>query len=264
MKKILLCPPRFYDIEYEINPWMHLENKVNKGKVMWEYRRLRAAYESLGAKVLEIDPVKGLPDMVYAANLGFPLGRIFALSNFRYPQRRAEAKYAKAFFEKMGFNIVTLPDGVYFEGQGDLLTTGGKFFLGWGKRSSKEAKAVLSKKLGIKFIDFELIDPYFYHLDMSLGPLNKETVLIKPESFTEEGVARIKKEFRNVIEVSRKDNEFMACNLVVINKNVVIGQGISGKLKRDIERYGFKAVEIPMEEYRKGGGSIKCLTLEFY
>jgi len=50
----------------------------------------------------------------------------------------------------------------------------------------------------------------------------------------------------------------------VINKNVVIGQGISGKLKRDIERYGFKAVEIPMEEYRKGGGSIKCLTLEFY
>jgi N-dimethylarginine dimethylaminohydrolase len=264
MKKILLCPPRFYDIEYEINPWMHLENKVDKEKVTGEYRRLRSTYESLGAKVLEIDPVKGLPDMVYAANLGFPLGNKFALSNFRYPQRREEAKYAKEFFEKLGFKIVTLPDGVYFEGQGDLLTVGGKFLLGWGKRSSKEAKAVLSKKLGIKFIDFELIDPYYYHLDMSLGPLNKETVLMKPESFTKVGIAKIKREFKNVIEVSKKDNEFMACNLVVINKNVVIGQGISGKLKRDIEGYGFKAVEIPMEEYRKGGGSIKCLTLEFY
>ena len=57
MKKILLCPPTFYDIEYEINPWMHLENKVDKEKVTEEYRQLWAAYESFGAKVLELNPV---------------------------------------------------------------------------------------------------------------------------------------------------------------------------------------------------------------
>jgi N-dimethylarginine dimethylaminohydrolase len=264
MKKILLCSPTFYDIEYEINPWMHIENKVDKKKVMDEYRQLRAAYKSLGASVLEINPVKGLPDMVYAANLGFPFGNKFALSNFRYPQRKEEAKYAREFFEKKGFEIVNFPDKIYFEGQGDLLTTGGKYFLGWGKRSSREAKDILSKMLKINLIDFELIDPYFYHLDMSLGPLNKETVLMKPESFTKEGIAKIKREFKNVIEVSKEDNKFMACNLVVVNKNVVIGQGISGKLKKSIEEYGFKVVEVPMDEYRKGGGSIKCLTLEFY
>jgi len=264
MKKILLCPPIFYDIEYEINPWMRLENKVDRQKVKEEYAELKSVYKSLGAEVLEIDPVKGLPDMVYAANLGFPLGNKFALSNFRYPQRRKEADYAKIFFEKLGFKIVTLPDGVYFEGQGDLLTAGGKYFLGWGKRSSREAKEILSKELGIEFVDFELKDPYFYHLDMSLGPLDNETVLMKSESFTKEGVAKIKAEFKNVIETTEEDNKFMACNLVVINKTVVIGQGISDSLKKNIEKYGFTVKEVPMDEYRKGGGSIKCLTLEFY
>ncbi len=73
MKKVLLCPPDFYDIEYEINPWMHVENKVDKRKVFEEYKNLKKIYQSLGLEVLGIPPVKGLPDMVYAANIGFPL-----------------------------------------------------------------------------------------------------------------------------------------------------------------------------------------------
>jgi N-dimethylarginine dimethylaminohydrolase len=30
MKKILMCPPTAYDIEYEINPWMHMDNQPSK------------------------------------------------------------------------------------------------------------------------------------------------------------------------------------------------------------------------------------------
>jgi len=264
MKKILLCPPTFYDIEYEINPWMHLENKVDQKKVKEEYEQLKAAYKSLGADILEIDPVKGLPDMVYAANLGSPFGNKFAVSNFRYPQRRGESKYAQEYFEKLGFEIISLPPEIFFEGQGDLLSVNGKFFIGWGKRSNREAKDILNQKLGIEFIDFELVDPYYYHLDMSLGILDKETALMKPESFTPEGLAKIRAEFKNIIEVTPEDNKLMACNLVIVDKTVVIGQGISNSLKRNIEKYGFIVKEIPMDEYRKGGGSIKCLTLEFY
>jgi N-dimethylarginine dimethylaminohydrolase len=264
MKKILLCPPAFYDIEYEINPWMHLKNKVNRRKVYEEYKNLKATYESLGVEVLEINPVKGLPDMVYAANLGFPLGNKFVLANFKYKQRRKEADYAKVFFQKLGFEIVDLPDKLYFEGQGDLLTVGGKFFLGWGKRSSKEMKDVLNDKVGIKCIDLELQDPYFYHLDMSLGPLDSKTALVRPGSFIKEGLSKLRKEFPNIIETTEKDDKFMACNLVVVGKTVIIAKGISAKLKSSIRKYGFKVVEIPMDEFRKGGGSIKCLTLEFY
>ena len=264
MKKVLLCPPTFYDIEYEINPWMHVQNKVNNRKALGEYEALKNAYKSLGLEVLEITPVKGLPDMVYAANLGFPFGNKFAVSNFRYEQRRKESNFAKEYFEDLGFKIVTFSENIYFEGQGDLTTAGGKYFMGWGKRSSREAKDILNQELGINCIDLELRDPYFYHLDMSLGPLDSKTALINPRSFTQEGLLKLKGEFDNIIETSEEDNKFMACNLVTVAKTVVIAKGISDKLKNDIKKYGFDVVEISMDEFRKGGGSIKCLTLEFY
>lgn len=264
IKKVLLCPPNFYDIEYEINPWMHVENKVNKDKVWEEYEALKSTYKSLGLEVLEITSVKDLPDMVYAANLGFPLGNNFALSNFRYEQRRREADFAKIFFEKLGFTIIDLPENIYFEGQGDLLTSGGKYFMGWGKRSSRQAKDILNKKLGIECIDFELRDPYFYHLDMSLGFLDSQSALINPRSFTSEGLLKLKNEFPNIIETTEADNKFMACNLVVAKRTVIVAKGISDNLRSEINKYGFDVKEIPMDEFRKGGGSIKCLTLEFF
>ena len=264
MKKVLLCPPIFYGIEYEINPWMHIENKVNKEKALEEYRALKNTYKSLGVEVLEIEPVKGLPDMVYAANIGFPLGNRFVVSNFRYRQRRGESEFAKKFFEKLGFEIIELPQNLFFEGQGDLLTIGGKYFMGWGKRSSRDAINFLSKRLGMEIVDLELRDPYFYHLDMSLGPLDKDTALINPRSFTKDGLVKLKKEFLNIIETSENDNKFMVCNLVTINKTVVIAEGISNKLKNDIMEHRLNVIEIPMDEFRKGGGSIKCLTLEFF
>lgn len=243
---------------------MHIQNKVDKGKVSEEYKTLKNTYKSLGAEVLEIPPVKGLPDMVYAANIGFPLGNKFVVSNFRYPQRRGESEFAKSFFEKLGFKIKEIPSGISFEGQGDLLTIGGKFFLGWGKRSSKEAKNILEKELGIECIDFELKDPYFYHLDMSFAPLDSDTVLINEKSFDKEGLEKIRKCFNNVITSSEKDNKIFGCNLVVVGKNIVIGKGISQELKNRLGQYGFTVFEVPMDEFRKGGGSIKCLTLEFY
>ena len=27
-KRILMCRPTFFDIDYEINPWMHCDNRV--------------------------------------------------------------------------------------------------------------------------------------------------------------------------------------------------------------------------------------------
>ena len=56
----------------------------------------------------------------------------------------------------------------------------------------------------------------------------------------------------------------MACNAVVFNKTIVTGAGISNKLKKEYAKYGYEVVEIHTGEYLKGGGSVKCLTLEFY
>lgn len=263
-KKLLLCPPTHYDIEYEINPWMHVENKVDQSSVHKEYEALKAAYQKLGIAFAEIEQAQGLPDMVYSANFGFPIGNIFIKSNYKFDERKKEADYAADYFEKQGFEVKSLPEEIAFEGQGDLLTVGGNFFYGWGKRSDIEAKPYLEELLGKKLIDFKLVNPFYYHLDTCFAPLNEETVAINPVSFEQEGRERIYKLFPNVIEVSTEDNHLIACNLVVVDNTIVIAKGISQQLKDTFTKYGFSTHEVPTNEYRKGGGSVKCLTLEIY
>lgn len=264
MKKVLLCPPTYYDIEYEINPWMHVGNKVDKDRVLEEYKQLKNTYQSLGAEVLEIEPIQGLPDMIYAANIGFVKDNLFIKSNFKFPQRRNESIYGKKYFENLGFEIAEIPTEISFEGQGDLLYANGKYFMGYGKRSSIDAKKYLEEFLKGEIIGFKLSDPYFYHLDMSFAPLDNQTAVINKNSFQPEEVDKIYKNFKNVIVASDSDNKIFACNLIVVDKNIIVGHGISNELKNDFAKYGFVVHEVEMDEYRKGGGSVKCLTLEFF
>jgi N-dimethylarginine dimethylaminohydrolase len=264
MKKLLLCPPTFFNIEYEINPWMHIENKVTQKSASDEYNILKQTYQNLGSEILEIEPVQGLPDMVYTANLGFIKDDIFIVANFKHPQRQKESYYSEEYFKKLGFKIKKLPPQIAWEGEGDFLKVGNKYFMGHNKRSDLRAAEYLAEILQGKVIPLKLIDPYFYHLDMCFFPLDEKTVSINPKSFDSEGLKTIHEHFKTVIESSPEDNQYMASNAEVIDKTIVVAEGITNELKQKYSSLGFTTKEIPMDEYRKGGGSIKCLTLEFH
>ena len=259
-----MCPPTHYDIKYEINPWMHTDNPINHEKATAEFAALKKTYGELGVEIIEISQAPNLPDMVYAANIGHPHGKMFVKSNFKYKERREEAEIGRKYFEQLGFAIKELPSDIIWEGQGDLLVAGDKYILGWGKRTMQEAKKYLSEYLNSDIIDLQLIDPYFYHLDMCLFPLDEKTVAVNPTSFTPDGLKKIYDSFENVIEVGEGDNHNMACNGVVVGKTLVTPDGISEQLKNAFTKYGFTTREIDMTEFKKGGGAAKCLTLEFY
>lgn len=243
---------------------MHVENKVEQSTVKNEFAELKKVYEQLDVEMLEIPQEKGLPDMVYAANFGSPHGNAFIKSNYKFDERKKEAEHAKEYFKQLGFTILQLPEAIAFEGQGDLLTIRDEYFFGWGKRSDYEAKDYLLHFLGKEIHDFKLVDPYYYHLDTCFTPLDEKTVMINPRSFEPDGVERIEKLFPNIIMTSEEDNNFIACNAVVVGKTVVIAKGITQQLKDNLSTYGYTTIEVPMDEFRKGGGSVKCLTLEFY
>lgn len=264
MKKFLLCPPTYFNIEYEINPWMHIENKVTPNSVNEEYTLLKQTYLELSVQILEIPPQKGLPDMVYTANLGFAKDNIFIVANFKFPQRQKESIYSEQFFSKLGFEIKKLPPEIPWEGEGDFLKAGNKYFMGHGKRSSLKAKDYLSEILQGQVVPLKLIDPYFYHLDMCFFPLDANTVTINPRSFEPEGVETIRQHFKTVIETSPEDNQTMACNAEIVGNTIVVAESLSQELKDKYGALGYKTKELPMYQYIKGGGSIKCLSLEFH
>ena len=87
-----MCPPDYYGIEYEINPWMSLRRLAypDLARVQWE--RLHAILSGpVGLEVLLVEPVKGLPDLVFTANAGIVRGDLFIPANFRFPERQPEA-----------------------------------------------------------------------------------------------------------------------------------------------------------------------------
>ena len=52
-----MCPPTYFDIEYEINPWMHRENPVNTGVARGQWDGLYEIYsQRLGWEVQVMMP----------------------------------------------------------------------------------------------------------------------------------------------------------------------------------------------------------------
>lgn len=264
MKTVLLCPPTHFDISYEINPWMHMEIQPDQRGVRGAYADLKQTFTNLGFTIYEIEQVAGLPDMVYTANVGNVHKNRFIKSNFKFDERKKEAEYAATYLhERFGFEVISLPEHIAYEGQGDLLTDGNRYFFGWGKRSDFEAKAELERIMDVELIDFKLVDPYYYHLDTCFAPLSSEIVMINPRSFTEEGRKRVYEVFPTVIETNEEDNQYIACNLVVAETEIVVGKGITQTTKDKLKSFGYNTHEIEMKEYLKGGGSVKCCTFEF-
>src|SRR5260370_31141791 len=90
-RSYLMCPPEHFDVTYAINPWMRLDAPVDRDLAMRQWETLRQTYASLGHSVSVIDPVPGLPDMVFAANGATVIDGTVLGVRFRYQQRAAEA-----------------------------------------------------------------------------------------------------------------------------------------------------------------------------
>ena len=71
MSRLLVCPPDYFAIEYEINPWMRRSNTVNSDEAVRQWHHLMQVLErDVGAVLEQMKPVPGLPDLVFTANAG--------------------------------------------------------------------------------------------------------------------------------------------------------------------------------------------------
>src|SRR5260370_42328280 len=110
---IWMCPPTFYGIEYEINPWMSRSRGSNPEKARGQWQRLHDALVGLGATVELMTPQPGLPDLVFTANAGLVFGRRFFSSRFRYEVRARESPHDHAWFPAPPFTLHHLPPPMF-------------------------------------------------------------------------------------------------------------------------------------------------------
>jgi N-dimethylarginine dimethylaminohydrolase len=260
---LLMCRPTHFGIEYEINPWMSLERQADRALALSQWETLYFfLVRDIGLTVELIEPVRGLPDMVFTANAGIARGKIFISSNFRNKERAGESPHYEAWFKEKGYIVYNVPQG-YFEGEGDVLFADpSNAFAGYLIRSDVSAHAKVAELLGARVVSLELVDPRFYHLDTCFCPLSAESVVYYPGAFDSYARAVIRENFADRIEVTEEEAVQFVCNAVVVGNHYIQAEGGRKSLRPALEDRGYIVHEFGMSEFIKAGGATKCLVLK--
>lgn len=256
-----MTAPEYFTVEYAINPWMDTSTPVDTTLALTQWEVLRQVYVDLGHTVDLVTPRSGLPDMVYAANGGFLLGDTAVVARFAYRQRAGEADAYAEWMSATGYRTV-FTDHVN-EGQGDLLLVGSTLLAGYGFRTDRLAHDEIADATGLDVVSLELVDPRFYHLDTALAVLDDSTIAYYPPAFSDDSRKRLTHLFGDAIEVNSADAYVLGLNVVSDGRHVVMPAAATG-FADQLRRAGFEPVGVELTELLKGGGSVKCCTLERY
>ncbi|CPR01981.1 amidinotransferase [Mycobacterium bohemicum DSM 44277] len=256
-----MTPPTFFAVEYAINPWMDVTTPVDVELAHAQWEALRQTYRRLGHHVDVIEPVAGLPDMVYAANGGLIAGDVAIVARFRFAERAGESQAYAEWMSSLGHRPVTTRH--VNEGQGDLLMIGETVLAGHGFRTDRRAHAEISAALRVPVVSLELVDPRFYHLDTALAVLDDRTIAFYPPAFSSAAQDRLRALFPDAIVVASADAYVLGLNVVSDGLHVVLPSAATG-FAAQLRAAGFEPVGVELSELLKGGGSVKCCTLEVF
>jgi arginine dihydrolase len=260
-KTVLMCPPTYFDIEYEINVWMHEDDQPSKEAAAEQWQKLYEIYaQQLGWHVELAEPVNHLPDMVFATDCCTIISDKIMLSNFRYPERQPETDQYERWFRGHGYTNFKRTEHK-FEGGGDTLVFGNKIIAGYGFRSDRQAHDELAEYFGREVISLRITDPRFYHLDTSLAVLDNKTVVYYPGAVDKDSREHLQQAVPNLIEAAEEEAQGFGLNAVSDGRTIICSNE-SESLLQKYRAAGFNVIGTPILEFRKSGGGVKCLTLE--
>ncbi|WP_207770828.1 dimethylargininase [Microbacterium testaceum] len=267
-RRYLMCRPEHFTVSYSINPWMEPSRPTDTALAVRQWQALYDTYVSLGHEIELIDPLEGLPDMVYTANGGFVVDGVAYGPKFRFRERAAEAPAFIDWFAANGFEVAE-PVEVN-EGEGDFLLVGDTILAGTGFRSTGDSHREVGEVFSREVVSLTLTDPRFYHLDTALavldpvegpGGVDKANIAYLPNAFDEKSQAILRERFPDAIRVSDADGSVFGLNSASDGRNVVISPRAKG-FEAQLRERGYTPVLVDLSELLLGGGGIKCCTLE--
>ncbi|OSC62894.1 hypothetical protein BVW01_20655, partial [Mycobacterium tuberculosis] len=116
---------------------------------------------------------------------------------------------------------------------------------------------------GLPVVSLELVDPRFYHLDTALAVLDDHTIAYYPPAFSTAAQEQLSALFPDAIVVGSADAFVFGLNAVSDGLNVVLPVAAMG-FAAQLRAAGFEPVGVDLSELLKGGGSVKCCTLEIH
>lgn len=269
MPRALLCPPHYFDVVDQKNPYMSKERPVDRVKARSQWENLYSVLQQCGCDIETIPPVEGLEDMVFAANQVFVgekdgYGKFVVPSRMVYPSRQREVPAFAEWFRSRDYRFIEIDFGEdYLEGHGDLLwhPDGSRIFAGYGFRSTRggvEKFAAVMSEMGIPVDPLHLVDPYCYHLDTCFCPLNSEAALIFAGAFSADALAALHKCWNRVHLLSSEEAHHFIGNGIVINGRYITPH-MTSELEVILRQENLTPVIVDTSEFEKAGGSCFCM-----
>ncbi|WP_448002358.1 dimethylargininase [Agromyces bauzanensis] len=262
-RTVLMCRPEHFTVVYRINPWMNPAEPTDTNLALAQWQVLYDTYLELGYDVHLIDPIPGLPDMVYAANGGFVIDGIAYGARFTYPERAPEGPAYMDWFRAAGFDVRE-PEEIN-EGEGDFLLVGETILAGTGFRSHSHSHEELARISDREVVTLRLVDPSFYHLDTAVAVLDatpgQEHIAYLPTAFDAASLAVLQERFPDAILVNETDAAVLGLNSFSDGYNVVIASRATD-FDRQLREHGYHPIGVDLSELLLGGGGVKCCTLE--
>lgn len=259
LRSYAMTRPDHFAVRYAINPWMDPHRPVDVDRAVAQWQQLRDTYRALGHQVSLVPSLPGLPDMVYAANGGLTVDGLAITARFAHPERAAEGPAYAQWFQSQGLTVHE--SAATNEGEGDFLVVGDRILAGWGFRTDPTAHAEVARVTGREVISLELIDPRYYHLDTAIAVLADDEIAYYPDAFSPAARALLETLYPDAVLATEADAAAFGLNAVCDGLHVIMTDAAPA-LAAQFRSRGFEPIGVDLSELFKGGGSVKCCTLE--
>ncbi len=281
---VLMSDAHYFSVEQPINPY-YKQSSVDYNQATNEHSTLENRLINAGINVVTVPSPIDCQDGVYTANWALVRDKKAVLSSLP-SARKNEENHAAKMLSDLGLEIIHVPSGLKFSGQGDALACGNLLFCGSGYRSDEEAQKFAADALGYETVQLQTIpqtdsnnqpvinpatgwaDSYFYDIDLALAIIKapddnqKGMIAYCPDAFTTESRKKLSDlDTVDKIEVSiiEAKNGF-ATNLISTGETVIMSAK-APKLAADLRQKGLEVITPSINELAKGGGYIRCMTL---
>ena len=180
--------------------------------------------------------------------------------------RRASAKYVlfRDWCRARDYHVIELDFGDDFlEGHGDLLwhPDGSRIYAGYGFRSTRggvEKFSAAMAEMGIPVVPLHSVDPYCYHLDTCLCPLNNEAALIFRRGVFRRG-ARAAAQILEAGSPAHRRRGSSLHGQRNRGQRHYITPYLTPQLEAILDQEGLTPVLVDTSEFEKAGGSCFCM-----
>jgi N-dimethylarginine dimethylaminohydrolase len=268
-KRVLLCPPTYFDVVDQKNPYMSGDSPVDHGKARTQWQALCSALQNSGCEIETIEPAPDLEDMVFAANQVFVgykqgFGKFIVPSRMVYPSRQREVPFYVEWYRSRGYKVIDLDLGDdRLEGHGDLLwhPDGSLIYAAHGFRTTRGGVDKFTdamSELGIPVVPLQLVDPFCYHLDTCLCPLNNDAVLIYPGAYSPDALSTLPRFWKRIHQLTADEAHNFMGNGVVANSHYITPH-LTPHLEAILRQENLSPVVVETSEFEKAGGSLFCM-----